>query len=116
MSMHSVYSLQLSFFSSVVLQTSITLSTSIHHNHYIILYSLQYGQTPVYLASWRGHVPVVKLLMKIGADIKICKEVYDFPLYYGLSIVDVSVDSIALISNAAYSRTTDWVLLVDFCC
>ena len=34
--------------------------------------------------------------MKNGADIRICKEVYDFPLNYGLSIVDVSVDSIAI--------------------
>ena len=68
--------------------------------------------------------------MKNGADIRICQEVYDFPLNYGLSIVDVSVDSIAINNNVyftkccfvasgsklTYSRTTDWVLLVDFCC
>ena len=60
--------------------------------------------------------------MKNGADIKICEEVYDFPLNYGLSIVDVSVDSIAINmcvpsgNKLTYSHTTDWVLLVDFCC
>ena len=34
--------------------------------------------------------------MKIGADIRICDKVYDFPLNYGLSIVAVSVDSIVI--------------------
>ena len=74
-----------------------TLSTSIHHKYkYYILFSLQHGETPVYSASLRGHVPVVKLLMKNGADIKIRKEVYYFLLNYCLSIVDISVDSIAV--------------------
>ena len=63
--------------------------------------------------------------MKNGADIRICDEVYDFPLNYGLSIVDVSVDSMVYFTKCCfvasgnkltYSRTTDWVLLVDFCC
>ena len=75
----------------MVLQTSMTLLPL-----YIIttiLFSLQHGETPVYSASLRGHVPVVEVLMKNGADIRICDEVYDFPLNYGLSIVDISVDS-----------------------
>ena len=36
--------------------------------------------------------------MKNGADIRICDEVYDFPLNYGLSIVAVSVDSKAIVN------------------
>ena len=61
---------------------------------FLTYHFLQYGQTPVYVASCKGHVTVVELLMKNGADIRICKEAYNFPLNY--SIVDVSVDSIAI--------------------
>ena len=112
--MHSVYSLQLSFFSSVHITYRPALPSLPLYIITTILFSLQYGQTPVYCASRRGHVPVVELLMKIGADIRICDKVYDFPLNYGLSIVAVSVDSIAInmfhqmLHKLTYSRTTDW--------
>ena len=57
--------------------------------------------------------------MKNGADIKICDEVYDFPLNYGLSIVDVSVDSIAVSPNAALLQvgiSSPIVVLLIRCC
>ena len=36
---------------------------------------LQVGETPLYIASWKGHGAVVKLLLEQHADVSICKKV-----------------------------------------
>ena len=42
----------------------------------------QDGYTPLYLATIKGHLAVVKLLIEKGADVNICNMVlsYDYPL------------------------------------
>ena len=39
--------------------------------HYSIVIYLQDGQTPLYIASRKGHIAVVKLLLQMFADISI---------------------------------------------
>ena len=36
---------------------------------------LQDGQTPLYIASWKGHIAVVLLLLQTFADVSISKTV-----------------------------------------
>ena len=36
---------------------------------------MQEGRTALCLASWRGHVDIVRLLIKGGADASICDQV-----------------------------------------
>ena len=50
--------------------------------HTISLYSLdnnvvylQDGETPLYIASWKGHIAVVQLLLQMCADVSISKKV-----------------------------------------
>ena len=38
-------------------------------------FDLQDGRTPLYIASWKGHGAVVKLLLQQHADISISKKV-----------------------------------------
>ena len=42
----------------------------------MILYNVQDGETPLYIASWKGHGAVVKLLLEQHADVSICQTVY----------------------------------------
>ena len=43
--------------------------------HYMICYFLQYGDTPIHLASRNGHVKVVKKLISSGADVNVVNKV-----------------------------------------
>ena len=40
-----------------------------------VLSVVQYDQSPVYSASWKGHTAIVKLLIDHRADITICNKV-----------------------------------------
>ena len=38
-------------------------------------FAIQEGRTPLYYASWKGHVAVVNELLHHNADVSICKAV-----------------------------------------
>ena len=46
--------------------------------HYVPLSSVQASRTPLFYASWKGHVAVVQLLLQNNADVSICKAVYTY--------------------------------------
>ena len=55
-----------------------SLKISCIHHEFIIA---QWGKTPLYLASLKGHEAVVRLLTKKKADVNICSKVLNiFPL------------------------------------
>ena len=66
---HLHYSVQ-SLFEDGVPHT-ISLVHSLDNN---VMY-LQDGQTPLYIASWKGHIAVVQLLLQMFADVSISKKV-----------------------------------------
>ena len=49
---------------------------TVSHVQCSVVCSLQNGDTPVNIASWKGHTAVVKLLIENGADISICDKVH----------------------------------------
>ena len=51
--------------------------------------TLQSGQTAVYVASLKGHLQAVQLLLEKHADITICKKV-SFSLCYSACMLDLS--------------------------
>ena len=53
---------------------SILQEELLYHDN-VVLIHVQNGQTPLYIASWRGHGAVVKLLLEQHADVSISKTV-----------------------------------------
>ena len=52
---------------------------------------VQDGQTTLYIACWKGHLPVVRLLLQKHADDSICDTVYHVPVYPYTTSVDRGV-------------------------
>jgi len=46
------------------------------HVHSIILFTVQNGTSPLYMASQKGHSEVVEVLLKSGADPNLAKTVW----------------------------------------
>ena len=46
----------------------------LYHDN-VLLIHVQDGQTPLFIASWKGHGAVVKLLLEHHADVSISKTV-----------------------------------------
>ena len=72
---------------SLSLQYSQTTICGSYYLFLSLLFSLQFGQTPVYSASCQGHSAVVQLLIENGADISICNEVYSYIERSTISVV-----------------------------
>ena len=51
------------------------LQEEILYHDNVVLIHVQDGETPLYIASWKGHGAVVKLLLEQHADVNICKTV-----------------------------------------
>ena len=41
----------------------------------MMTFVLQYGSSPLYAASWKGHLDVVKILLEAGANINQAQQV-----------------------------------------
>ena len=49
-----------------------------HHNQLLLCLAhclLQYGETPLYVASWKGYKDIAQLLLNRGADVNIATKV-----------------------------------------
>ena len=54
---------------------------NLQDNEHVIIIHVQDGQTALYIASWKGHMEVVKLLLQKQSDVGISKTVYYNTLY-----------------------------------
>ena len=50
----------------------------LQETEHVLIIHVQDGQTALYIASWRGHMEVMQLLLQKHADIRISKRVYHF--------------------------------------
>ena len=75
----------MSYFRGLLISTSVCLSnikSAAHYFRSVIFYSGQDGLTPLHLASLIGHVSVVEMLIKAGANIEKKDKVYTHVVYY----------------------------------
>ena len=59
-------------------------------DHVPIIFA-QDGETALFIASWKGHMEVVQLLLQKHADVSISKTVYYNTLYYFLHVMYIFI-------------------------
>ena len=53
----------------------------LQETEHVLIIHIQDGETALYIASWKGHMEVVQLLLQKHADVSISKMVYYNTLY-----------------------------------